>query len=80
MKTTPIFRGATDFGDTLDMQLKVQNLKEKKERMITCEHELDEQCDKIKQCLHNIIDDPGNSKYPLLLITFWWLFFLVFLN
>ena len=54
-------RGATDFGDTLDMQLKVQGLKEKREKMEECENELDEQCAKVRQCLENIVDDPANN-------------------
>lgn len=65
------FRGATDFGDTIDMQMKVQGLKEKKQKMEESESELDKQCAKIKQCLKNIVEDPGNNRYPLILFPFY---------
>lgn len=64
-----MIRGATDFGDTLDMQMEVQRLKEKRDKMMEHEQELDEQCAKIKQCLHNIVDDPDINQYPFNYIT-----------
>uniref|UniRef100_A0A1X7VEG2 E2F/DP family winged-helix DNA-binding domain-containing protein n=1 Tax=Amphimedon queenslandica TaxID=400682 RepID=A0A1X7VEG2_AMPQE len=64
------WKGATDFGDTLDMQMKVQGLKEKKQKMEESESKLDKQCAKIKQCLKNIVEDPGSNRYPLILFTF----------
>ena len=62
-------RGATDFGDTPDMQMEVKKLKEKRDKLVDWEYELDEQCGKIRQCLCNIIEDPSNSKYPLITTT-----------
>ncbi|XP_003384656.1 PREDICTED: transcription factor E2F5-like [Amphimedon queenslandica] len=56
------WKGATDFGDTLDMQMKVQGLKEKKQKMEESESKLDKQCAKIKQCLKNIVEDPGSNS------------------
>ena len=47
------------------MQMEVERLKEKRDKLASCEHDLDQQCTKIRQCLHNIVDDPGNNKYPI---------------
>ena len=52
------------------MQMKVQGLKEKKQKMEESESKLDKQYAKIKQCLKNIVDDPGNNRYPMILFTF----------
>jgi hypothetical protein len=60
------WKGATDFGDTVDMKLEVERLKEKRDNMAAFEEELDQQRAKIKQCLCNIIDDPASSRYPFI--------------
>ncbi len=57
-------RGATDFGESPDMQKEVEKLKEKKLKLVELEDQIDQQCSKIVQCLRNIVDDPDSNKYP----------------
>lgn len=57
-------RGATDFGESPDMQKEVEKLKERKLELVELEDQIDQQCSKIIQCLRNIVDDPESSKYP----------------
>lgn len=56
------WKGATDFGDTPDMQMEVEKLKERKMKLTNLEEELDQQCSKIRQCLRNIVDDPDSNN------------------
>ena len=65
-----LYRGATDFGDTPDMQMEVEKLKERKMKLTNLEEELDQQCSKIRQCLRNIVDDPDSNKYPFNYISY----------
>lgn len=57
-------RGATEAGESMDIHVQLEKLREVKERLSHYEEELDQQCCKIRQCIKNIADDPASNQYP----------------
>ena len=58
-------RGASQSGNSGDVVVKLEELRQHKEEIEREERELDEQCQRMKQCLKNITDDTYSDEYPL---------------
>ena len=50
--------------------MKLEELRQHKEEIEREERELDEQCQRMKQCLKNITDDTYSDEYPLRSLSF----------
>ena len=57
-------RGASHSGNSGDAVVKLEELRLHKEELEREERELDEQCQRMRQCLKNIADDTYNEQYP----------------
>ena len=58
------YRGASHSGNSGDAVVKLEELKQHKEELEREERELDEQCQRMKQCLKNIAEDTYSEEYP----------------
>jgi hypothetical protein len=61
----PPRRGASHSGNSGDVVVKLEELRQHKEEVEREERELDEQCQRMKQCLKNITEDTYSDEYPL---------------
>ena len=57
-------RGASHSGNSGDVVVKLEELRLHKEELEREERELDEQCQRMKQCLKNIAEDTYSEEYP----------------
>ena len=57
-------RGASHHGNSGDVVVKLEELRLYKEELEREERELDEQCQKMRQCLKNIAEDTYSDEYP----------------
>ena len=58
------YRGASHSGNSGDVVVKLEELRQHKEELEREEKELDEQCQRMKQCLKNITEDTYSDEYP----------------
>ena len=58
-------RGASQAGNSSDVVAHLVDLRRKKEELEQQERELDEQYQRMQQCLRNISEDTTNDQYPL---------------
>jgi len=57
-------RGASQAGNSSDVVAHLVDLRRKKEELEQQERELDEQYQRMQQCLRNISEDTTNDQYP----------------
>ena len=60
----PLYRGASQSVNSSDVIAQLTKLRSKKEELEQLERDLDEQHNKMEQCLRNISEDTNNDQYP----------------